>query len=169
MKGTIQEIEIKSILKNVIFIDIETTGLDSSLSDEAKHKGEIIEIGAVKILDNKVYTYRTLIRPEGFVPKFTFQLCKGLTMDMLLEAPSLEEIKDEFLEFIGDMPLVCHNAEFEKAFLKYYLKSNIDITNKFLDSMELVAILFPYFKEYNLDYLIKLVTTIDRDEMHRGL
>ena len=169
MKGTIQEIEIKSILKNVVFMDIETTGLDSSLNDGVKHKGEIIEIGAVKVLDDKVYTYRTLIRPEGFVPKFTFQLCKGLTMDMLLEAPTLEEVKDEFLEFIGDMPLVCHNAEFEKAFLKYYIKPDIDITNKFLDSMELVAILFPYFKEYNLDYLIKSVTTIDRDEMHRGL
>lgn len=169
MKGTIQEIEIKSILKNVIFMDIETTGLDSSLNDGVKHKGEIIEIGAVKVLDDKVYTYRTLIRPEGFVPKFTFQLCKGLTMDMLLEAPTLEEVKDEFLEFIGDMPLVCHNAEFEKTFLKYYIKPDIDISNKFLDSMELVAILFPYFKEYNLDYLIKSVTTIDRDEMHRGL
>ena len=62
MKGTIQEIEIKSILKNVIFMDIETTGLDSSLNDGVKHKGEIIEIGAVKVLDDKVYTYRTLIR-----------------------------------------------------------------------------------------------------------
>ncbi|WP_294361047.1 exonuclease domain-containing protein, partial [uncultured Clostridium sp.] len=169
MKGTIQEVELKSILKNVIFMDIETTGLDSSLNDTVKHKGEIIEIGAVKVLDDKVYTYKTLIRPEGFVPKFTFQLCRGLTMDMLLEAPSLEEVKEEFLEFIGDMPLVCHNAEFEKAFLKYYIKENIDKSNKFLDSMELVAILFPYFKEYNLDYLIKSVTTIDRDEMHRGL
>ena len=46
----------ESILNNVIYLDIETTGLDELSS-------EIIEIGAVKVKDSVITTYKTLIKP----------------------------------------------------------------------------------------------------------
>ena len=58
---------LKSILDNVIYLDIETSGLDEVCS-------EIIEIGAIKFKDNKVTTFETLIRPRGRVPVVIYYL-----------------------------------------------------------------------------------------------
>lgn len=150
---------LKSILDNVIYLDIETTGLDEKSS-------EIIEIGAVKIKNNEITTYETLIKPRGRVPAGIYSLCTGLNEKELLSARSLNAVRSEVVEFLEDLPLICHNGNFEKKFLNYHIP---DIKNEILDSMELIAILEPYRKEYNLDSLIKNMTIMEKDELHRGL
>lgn len=146
MKNRRKILEIlNSILDNVIYLDIETTGLDEKSS-------EIIEIGAVKIKNNEITTYETLIKPRGRVPVGIYSLCTGLTEKELNEARTLNMVRNEILEFIEDIPLICHNGNFEKRFLNYHIP---DIKNKILDSMELIAILEPYRKEYNLEALMK--------------
>ena len=102
--------ELNSILDNVIYLDIETTGLDENSS-------EIIEIGAVKVKEGVITTYNTLIRPRGRVPIGIYNLCTGLNEIELLSARSLNTIKQEVLEFLEDLPLVCHNSNFERKFL----------------------------------------------------
>ena len=62
---------VKSILDNVIYLDIETTGLDEVCS-------EIIEIGAIKFKNGAVTKYETLIRPRGRVPVEIYNLCTGI-------------------------------------------------------------------------------------------
>jgi ATP-dependent DNA helicase DinG len=151
--------ELSSILDNVIYLDIETTGLEESCS-------EIIEIGAVKVKDGVITTYETLIRPRGRVPVSTYSLCKGLEEKDLLNARSLNSVKQEVLEFLEDLPLVCHNAAFEKKFLGFHIP---EIKNTIIDSMELAAILEPWRKEFNLDSLIREITNLGKDENHRGL
>ncbi|GAA0076272.1 helicase C-terminal domain-containing protein [Clostridium sp. CTA-5] len=151
--------DLNSILNNVIYLDIETTGLDGESC-------EIIEIGAVKIKDSTITTYNTLIKPKERVPISIYKLCIGLNEDDLLAARSLEEIKREVVEFLEDLPLICHNGGFEKKFLSYHIP---EIKNRIMDSMELATILEPWRKEYNLDYLIKNVTNLDKNELHRGL
>ena len=49
------------------------------------------------------------------------------------KAPKLEEIKDDFLEFIGDKIIICHNKQFEEKFLEFHIG---ELKNKFLDSIE---------------------------------
>ncbi|WP_294403707.1 helicase C-terminal domain-containing protein [uncultured Clostridium sp.] len=151
--------QLKSILDNVIYLDIETTGLDESCS-------EIIEIGAVKFKDNKMTTFETLIRPRGRVPVGIYNLCTGLKEDDLYKAPSLNSIRDSLTEFLEDLPLICHNGNFERKFFRYHLPN---IKNTIMDSMELAAVLEPYHKEYNLDALMKTVTDMGKSEIHRGL
>ncbi len=151
--------ELSSILDNVIYLDIETTGLEESCS-------EILEIGAVKVKGGIITTYETLIRPRGRVPISTYSLCKGLNEKELLSARNLNSIKQEVLEFLEDLPLVCHNAAFEKKFLAFHIP---EIRNTVMDSMELAAILEPWRKEFNLDSLIKEITNLGKDENHRGL
>jgi len=150
---------LNSILDNVIYLDIETTGLDENTS-------EIIEIGAVKIKNNKVSTYSTLIRPRGRVPVGIYNLCSGLNEAELYSARSLNTIKPELIEFLEDLPLICHNGNFERRFFRAHIK---EIKNEIMDSMELCAILEPERKEFNLESLIRDVTKIEKNEAHRGL
>lgn len=151
--------ELYSILDNVIYLDIETTGLNEKGS-------EIIEIGAVKIKDGVITTYSTLIRPRGCVPVEVYNLCVGLTERDLLSARSLNNVKEEVLDFLENLPLVCHNSNFERKFLHYHLP---EIKNEIMDSMEFAAILEPWRKEFNLEALISEITNIKKTEAHRGL
>ena len=150
---------LSSILDNVIFLDIETTGLD-------ENSCEIIEIGAVKIKNGITTTYETLVKPRGRVPVSIYNLCSGLKQIDLLRAPSLNSIKMEFLNFVENMPLVCHNGNFERRFLRRHIP---ELNNKIMDSMELAAILEPWRKEFNLESLMHEVTNLKKNEMHRGL
>ncbi|MBE6089881.1 MAG: DEAD/DEAH box helicase [Clostridium beijerinckii] len=151
--------DLISVLDNVIYLDIETTGLDETCS-------EIIEIGAVKVKDGVITTYNTLIKPRGRVPISIYSLCSDLKEADLLSARSLNSIKQEVLEFLEDLPLICHNANFERKFLSFYIP---EIKNTIMDSMELAIILEPWRKEYNLNSLIKEITNLNKDELHRGL
>jgi DNA polymerase III subunit epsilon len=95
-----------------IVLDTETTGLDP-------YDGHrIIEVCCLE-LDNHLPTgkvYHTLIHPERDIPEETARV-HGLTIDKLEGAPVFAGIVDELLAFIGDAPLVIHNAEFDLKFL----------------------------------------------------
>lgn len=127
---------LKSVLDNIIYLDIETTGLDEKSS-------EIIEIGAVKIKNSKIYTYETLIKPRGRIPVSIYNLCTGLKQEDLLKARSLNSVKIELIEFLEDLPLICHNGGFERKFLLNHIP---EIKNEIMDSMELCSILEPWRK-----------------------
>lgn len=99
-----------SLLNNVIFLDIETTGIDS-------YSDKIIEIGAVKIKEGKVSEFSTLVNPKRQVPLNILDLCKDLSLEEIKQARTIEEVMDEFLFFIEDLPLICHNGLFDIVFL----------------------------------------------------
>ena len=86
------------------------------------------------------------------MPIGIYNLCVGLNERELLSARSLNTIKQEVLEFLEDLPLVCHNSNFERKFLYFHIP---EIKNKIMDSMEFAGILEPWRKEFNLDSLIK--------------
>ncbi len=150
---------IKSVIDNVVFLDIETSGLDEKVC-------EIIEIGAVKIKEGRMYTYSTLIKPNGRIPSEIYNLCTGLKPEMFKNAPSLSGIKDNLVIFLEDLPLICHNGNFEKRFFNYHMPY---IKNNIMDSLELAAILEPARKEFNLNSLLRDLTKEKKNEAHRGL
>jgi DNA polymerase-3 subunit epsilon len=95
-----------------IVLDTETTGLDPA----AGHR--IVEIGCVELY-NHVPTGRTLqrlINPERPMPEAAF-LVHGHSDEVLAKQPVFAKVADELLEFIGDAPLVIHNAAFDIGFL----------------------------------------------------
>ncbi|MTK11337.1 MAG: DNA polymerase III, partial [Clostridiaceae bacterium] len=140
-----------SILNNVIFLDIETTGTDE----------KVIKICAVKIKDNVVTKFSTLVNPNRLVALSISDLLRGVTQKELDSAPQLKDGIKKLLLFIEDLPLVCHNKAFEGSFL------NID--NEFLDLIELLAILFPELTEFNLQYLLKKFIHNYKEEDCRAL
>lgn len=95
-----------------IVLDTETTGLDPGQG----HR--LVEVGCVELI-NRIPTgqgFHHYINPERDMPKEAFAV-HGLSAEFLADKPLFGEIADAFLEFIGDAPLVIHNAGFDHGFL----------------------------------------------------
>ncbi|MXW92217.1 MAG: DNA polymerase III subunit epsilon [Rhodospirillaceae bacterium] len=95
-----------------IVLDTETTGLDPA----AGHR--IVEIGALE-LQHHLPTgreYHTYLDPEREMPEEAFAI-HGLSDDFLAGKAKFADAADALLDFIGDAPLVIHNAEFDLRFL----------------------------------------------------
>jgi DNA polymerase III subunit epsilon len=100
-----------------VVLDTETTGLSPASGDR------VIEIGAVELF-NHVPTGRTFqcyINPERPVPAGALAV-HGITDAFLADKPRFGEIVDGFLGFIGEAPLVIHNADFDVGFLNAELE-----------------------------------------------
>lgn len=100
-----------------IILDTETTGFDPAEG----HR--LVEIGCVE-LENHLPTGRVLhiyLNPQRDVPSDAVRV-HGLTTEFLSDKPLFTEKVGEFLDFIGDYPLVIHNAEFDMKFLNAELK-----------------------------------------------
>jgi DNA polymerase III subunit epsilon len=95
-----------------IVLDTETTGLDPLRGDR------LVEIGCVEIF-NRMPTGQSFHRhlnPERDVPAEALAV-HGLSSEFLASKPLFIEVADEFLDFIGDAPLVIHNASFDISFI----------------------------------------------------
>src|SRR6516164_5852764 len=95
-----------------IVLDTETTGLDPLRGDR------LVEVGCVEIFNRMPtgQTFHRYINPERDVPAEAFAV-HGLSTEFLSTKPLFDEVVDEFLEFIGDAPLVIHNASFDIGFI----------------------------------------------------
>jgi DNA polymerase-3 subunit epsilon len=103
-------------MREIVF-DTETTGIMPGDG----HR--IVEIGAVEMIGKVTTgrTFHTYIDPCRPMPKDA-QAVHGLSTDFLTGQPTFEMIIDGFLAFIGDDPLVAHNAAFDMEFLNWELK-----------------------------------------------
>lgn len=98
-------------MREIVF-DTETTGLEPAKGDR------LVEMGCVEML-NRVATGRTFhayYNPDRSMPAEAERV-HGLSEAFLSDKPRFHELVDDFLEFIGDSPLVAHNASFDFGFL----------------------------------------------------
>jgi DNA polymerase-3 subunit epsilon len=100
-----------------IVLDTETTGLDP-------YQGHrLVEIGCIELV-NRIpsgQTFHSYLNPEREVPEEALAV-HGLSVEFLRDKPLFSEVADEFLAFIGDAPLVAHNALFDLGFLNAELE-----------------------------------------------
>jgi DNA polymerase-3 subunit epsilon len=100
-----------------IVLDTETTGLD------AKGGDRLIEIGCIELI-NRFPTGRELhllFNPEGREVHPDAEAIHGISGASLLDKPLFRDKVDEILDFIGDAPLVIHNATFDIGFINVEL------------------------------------------------
>jgi len=98
-------------MREIVF-DTETTGLDPFTG----HR--VVEIGCIELV-NRIpsgQTFHRYINPERDVPAEAFAV-HGLSAEFLKAHPCFAEIVDDFLTFVGDAPLIAHNASFDLGFL----------------------------------------------------
>jgi DNA polymerase-3 subunit epsilon len=103
-------------MREIVF-DTETTGLDPY----AGHR--IVELGAVELI-NHVPTgrhFHRYLNPERPMPKEAEQI-HGLTDGFLKDKPLFKTEAAAFLEFIGESPLIIHNAAFDMKFINAELE-----------------------------------------------
>src|SRR6201989_1542628 len=138
-------------MREIVF-DTETTGF------EPGDGHRIVELGCVELLDH-FPTGRTLqfyLNPERDVPIETTRV-HGLTNDFLADKPVFAHVVEEFLEFLGDAPLVIHNSSFDIKFINAELKrcgkTAIPLTRA-IDTIEIAKRKHPGAR-YSLDELCK--------------
>ncbi|MEV9615766.1 3'-5' exonuclease [Aliarcobacter butzleri] len=155
----------KTIKSSFIVIDIETTGLHSI-------RDEIIEIGAIKIENinsTQHKTFQAFIKPKKAIPEFITNI-NGITNEMVENADSIEEVLEEFLDFIEDYPLVGHNIDFDIKFLNNKIKkAKLDFNNKeLIDTLPLSRRAFPKSYNHKLQTLVRYIG-INTNGSHRAL
>lgn len=103
-------------MREIVF-DTETTGFEP----DDGHR--IVEIGCVELVDYfpTGRTFQSYLNPQRLVP-IESQRVHGLTDEFLADKPLFAAVVEEFLEFIGDAPLVIHNAGFDIKFINAELK-----------------------------------------------
>ncbi len=145
-----------------IVLDIETTGL--SFRTE-----KITEIGAWRVKDGKIVdTLEYFVNPEIPIPQRIVELT-GITDEMVETAETIDLVMPKFLEFIGNLKLVAHNADFDVGFLKYNAEIlGLNMDNEYIDSLALSRQLFPEFKKHKLGILAEKFG-INVENAHRAL
>lgn len=153
-------------MREIVF-DTETTGL------EPKQGHRIVEIGCIELID-RVRTgkfFHTYINPERDVPQRVVNI-HGITEEFLVDKPLFRKIAASFLEFLGDSPLVIHNASFDMKFINFELEraSFPEISDKrAIDTLIIARTKFPGAKA-SLDALCeRFGVNLSRREKHGAL
>ena len=103
-------------MREIVF-DTETTGLDPIQGDR------MVEIGCIELINRfpSGKTFHCYFNPERDMPEPAFKV-HGLSVDFLKDKPLFVHKVEELVEFIGDAPLIAHNAMFDLGFLNAELE-----------------------------------------------
>ncbi|WP_267378190.1 MULTISPECIES: DNA polymerase III subunit epsilon [unclassified Sphingomonas] len=98
-------------MREIVF-DTETTGLSFPGGDR------MVEIGCVELVHRVEtgVTFHAYYHPERDMPQEAFAV-HGLSAAFLADKPRFHEAVDDLIAFLGDAPLIAHNAGFDFAFL----------------------------------------------------
>jgi len=132
-----------TLMSSFVAIDLETTGLDLS-------KDAIIEIGAVRFNGNRIEAeFQTLVNPGRPILPVITQIT-NISNEMVRNAPPLQAVLQNLIDFVGNDPVVGHNVRFDLGFLNRFgaLRSN-----QANDTYELASVLLPVSPRYNLSAL----------------
>ena len=158
-KEQLYQIEFESFVS----LDLETTGL-------SPENCEIIEIGAFKFeFGECTDSFSMFINPRQNIPKFITELTT-ITNEDVKDAPYIETVLEDFLLFVGNLPIVGHNIEFDMSFMEYafrkkhnnfekwystYRKDYLYLKNLKYDTGPLARTLYPQLASFKLSSLTK--------------
>ena len=146
-----------------IVLDTETTGLDYT-------RERIIEFAGVRLENGKIKEeFQTLINPHQHIRKSSMAV-HGITQDMVEDAPTEEEALPKILEFIGDYPIVAHNAIFDYSFLNEAKKRvyGEELTNPRIDTQIMFKEIAPDLESHGLEALTNRFN-VDLTNHHRAM
>ena len=151
------------LLENTyVVFDTETTGFNAGGGDQ------MIEIGAVKIKEGEIIDrFDELINPYRHIPdKITELTC--ITDEMVKDSDNEENVTKRFLEWIGDCPLVAHNAKFDISFIEMSMKKyNLgEFKSTVIDTLELSRAIDQGFARHSLSALVKRYNVPWDEEAH---
>lgn len=153
---------LKTKIKDQVFcvVDIET-------NNSNPHKGQIIEIGAVKYKNGEIIdSYESLVYAKH-IPEYIQEVTK-ITPKMLENAPPLNQVLEEFKIFLEDDVFVAHDIKFDYKFIsESFKKFNLgELKNRKLCTIDLAKRTIEA-QRYGLDFLKELLN-INIENHHRA-
>ncbi|MGD9870304.1 MAG: PolC-type DNA polymerase III [Thauera sp.] len=148
----------------VAVIDFETTGLSPAQGDRAT------EIAAVIVEDGRVVDrYQSLMNAGVRIPAY-IEALTGISNTMIRSAPTADEVMRDVSDFVGDMPIVAHNASFDARFWDAEL-ARIQRARQqdFVCSLLLSRRLLPLAPSHKLGALVEYANLPVAGRFHRAL
>ena len=151
-KPTEAYLSLSALPERFVVFDFETTGLDCT-------KHEILEIGAIRVnrdSDNHD-TFQCLVIPKKRIGAKITEIT-GIDRRMVeADGAPLSEVLPQFREFVGDLPMVAFNAEFDVGFLRNaeQLLGLSPMTNEVACALRLARAAWPGLSSYRLTELAK--------------
>jgi DNA polymerase-3 subunit epsilon len=132
-----------------VILDLETTGLDLS-------RDEVVSLSAVSLVDGRILlgdVFNSLVNPGREIPSATIKI-HGIVPSMVDQAPTFDEVFDQFLRYLGTGILVGYHVGFDLNFLNNSMKRKygIHLQNMVLDVMYMCnKVIFPaHIRNYAL-------------------
>ena len=128
-----------------VAFDIETTGLNAQTD-------RMTEIGAILFSGSEILkTFNTFVDPQRHIPADITNLT-GIRDSDVQGAPLEKEAMQQFMDFVGDRPIIAHNAHFDVGFMTAAARRNgLRFSPVFLDTLALSQALCPELKRFKLD------------------
>ncbi|BCA79443.1 3'-5' exonuclease [Desulfuromonas sp. AOP6] len=148
---------------SVVVLDFETTGMAPDRGDRA------IEVGAVRIDSGRIVDrFQSLMHPGMRVSPF-IEDYTGITNAMLRDAPSPVEVMRDFHRFLGDCPLIAHNASFDRRFLEAeFRRAGLPLPSEYACSLLVARRIYPEAPNHKLATLVHY-RTLPVGNFHRAL
>ncbi len=145
-----------------VVFDIETTGF-SPVSNR------IIEIGAVKVQGGEITDrFSAFVNPDVPIP-FEIEKLTGINDSMVMDAPFIETVLPQFLEFCEGAILVAHNANFDMSFIRENAqRQGIWKEVTYVDTVGIARILLPHQAKHTLDAVAKTLN-VSLENHHRAV
>ncbi len=152
----------QTLSDDFVVFDIETTGFSPV-------NNRIIEIGAVKVCGGEVVDrFSAFVNPQVPIP-FEIEKLTGIRDDMVMDAPPIEEVLPEFLEFCRDCVLVAHNANFDMSFIiENAGRQGFSTDFTYVDTVGIARVLLPNQSKHTLDAVAKTLN-ISLENHHRAV
>lgn len=152
--------DLANVLPHYLVLDIETTGFNRQID-------RVIEIAAVTYqYGKKESEFTTFVNPEMIIPPDVVNLT-GIAQEDIIGAPTIEEIANDFLNYIGNLPIVGHNIRsFDIPFLSSQISFNIK--NRLVDTLPIAKKVFSSLPSHKLEYL-KSTLRLSNGKSHRAL
>ncbi|MEY4641164.1 MAG: hypothetical protein RLZZ227_1158 [Pseudomonadota bacterium] len=145
-------------------IDFETTGLSPDHGDRATEVAAVIVRGG-QIVDR----YQSLINPRRPIPYYVQELT-GITEGMVRNAPDAKQVMQELHQRIGHIPLVAHNASFDRKFLDCeYQRAGLTRSTEFACSLLLARRIYPQLRSHKLGELVRQLRLPTAGVHHRAM
>lgn len=151
-------------MNTVAVIDFETTGISPEQVARATEVAIVLVEG-----DRIVDRYQSLMNAGAYIPAFITQLT-GISNAMVRAAPDAADVMREASRFVGDLPMVAHNASFDRKFWMGELsRIGLEAAQPFACTMLLSRRLYPQAPNHKLGTLVDYHHLPRTGAAHRAL
>lgn len=152
------------LVKPIAVIDFETTGLSPTMGDRATEVAIVMLEG-----DRVVDRFQSLMNAGVRIPPF-IEAYTGITNEMIDNARAADDVMADAARFVGDAPMVAHNASFDQRFWQAELQmAGCDAQHSFACTLLLSRRLYPQAPSHKLGSLAAFHALPSSGRAHRAM